>query len=207
MSQAVKSVWEDFKKNFPLKDLVAGFLIPKALLFAGIAYGAVPAGAAAAMLWSVTVVAVSRARRGRANIFAVLAMIAISARVVVVVAGRNPVLYIYAQAMESAIYGAAFLISLMFKRSLMQLFVEAANVRIPEEVKRSVYYRKAWNIVTAVWGGTYICTALIIVLFRMVSMKAAAAIDILSNWPVTIALILFTAAFPRIYWTRKRCIK
>jgi hypothetical protein len=196
-------VWEDFRGNLPWKDLLLGFLAPKAMLFAGISAHRVFIGAVAAAVWSIAVFWMTLARSKRVNVFAVLAMIAIVARVAVILASRSPVLYIYAQAIESGLYGSVFMLSLLLPRSLIQLFAEGSGVKIPERVKSSAYYRMAWQVITATWGLAYLATAAVLVTFRMVSLKWAAAIDILSNWPVTIGLILFTVTFPRWYWTRK----
>lgn len=195
--------WEDFKSNFPWKDLVVGFLVPKAILFAGISARMVLPGAVAATAWSVAVVCVTRVKTGRASIFAILAMISIAARVAAILTTGSGAFYIYAQAVESGLYGAAFLLSLLLPRSLIHIFAEESGAKIPEKVMASAYYRSAWQIITAVWGVTYIAVAAMLVAFRMVSLRWAAAIDVLSNWPVTIGLILFTVAFPRRYWTEK----
>lgn len=183
--------------------MVVGFLIPKAILFIGISLRMLFAGAAAAVCWSAGTLWVSRLRSGRTNIFAVLALIMIASRVVVILASRSPTLYLFAQALENALYGAAFFLSLAFPRSFIQLFAEASGARIPEAVRNSHYYCRAWRIITAVWAGVYMLAAVVLVMIRMGSMRSVAIIDMLANWPITIGLIAFTVIFPRRYWTKK----
>jgi hypothetical protein len=112
-------------------------------------------------------------------------------------------LYILTQALDYAFYGALFLLSLFARRSIVQVFAETYSVKVPAKVAASGYDRSAWRIVTAVWGAAYMVAAAALTACRMVSMKAAAAIDIVTNWPLTCALILFTVVFPRRYWTGK----
>jgi len=183
--------------------MVVGFLIPKAILFAGISLRMLLAGAFAATLWSLAVFWIARARSGKINVFAVLAVIMIVARVIVILASKSPALYLFAQALESAFYGAAFFLSLLLPRSFIQLFAEASGARVPESIRASVYYHRAWNIITAVWAGVYMLTALVLVTVRMSSLKSVAIVDMLANWPITIGLIAFTVLFPRWYWTKK----
>jgi hypothetical protein len=137
------------------------------------------------------------------NVFAILALVMIVARVMVILASKSPSLYMFAQALEWAFYGLAFLASLLLPRSFIQLFAEASGTRIPEAVRQSAYYRRAWNIVTASWGVVYMLTAAALVVLKAASLKFAAAVDMVSGWPITIGLIAFTVSFPRWYWTKK----
>jgi len=198
----MKRGWEDFKKHFPWQEMTIGFLIPKAIFFIGIGWNMLYPSAVVATGWCLAVFWVSYMRHRAVNIFAVLAVIVIVVRIVVVLASKSPVLYMYAQALDSASYGVAFLGSLFFPRSLIQLFAEASSVTIPEAVRGSVYYVKGWRIVTSVWGMVYMILAVLLVLLRSVSMKAAALIDIIASWPTLVVLIAFTVLFPRWYWSR-----
>lgn len=183
--------------------MTVGFLVPKAILFAGISRHRLFAGAAAAMAWSLGVCVFTFVRSRKTNIFAVLAAILIFVRVVVILLSKSPALYLFAQALESALYAAVFFISLVFPRSIIQLFAEASNVRIPEKIRSSAFYRKAWQIVTAVWATAYLIVAILLVTLKMASMRVAAIIDMASSWPLTAFLIAFTVAFPRRYWTKR----
>jgi hypothetical protein len=199
----VNRSWEDFKKSFPWKAMTVGFLIPKAILFIGISRGMLPAGAAAAMVWSLAVCWLTLARDKKINIFAVFAVIMILARVIVILVSKSPALYLYAQALESALYAAAFFASMAFPRSIIQMFAEESGVHIPSKVRNSEYYRRAWQIVTCVWASVYLIVAVLLAMLKMGSLKSVAVIDMLSSWPITIILIAFTVIFPRRYWTKK----
>ena len=195
--------WEDFKKSFPWKDMVIGFLIPKALLLIGISLRMLFAGAAAAMAWSLAVLGIAFIRDRKVNIFAVFAVIMILARVIVILASSSPALYLFAQSLESALYAAAFFASLAFPRSIIQLFAEQTGAKIPEKIRASEYYHKAWQIITAVWAFVYLLVAVLLVMLKISSQKSVAIIDMLASWPVTIVLVAFTVIFPRWYWTKK----
>jgi hypothetical protein len=183
--------------------MVVGFLVPKAILFIGISRGIFFAGAIAAMAWSLAVCWLTLARDRKINIFAVFAVIMILARVIVILVSRSPALYLFAQALESALYAAAFFASMAFPRSIIQMFAEESGVHIPSKVRTSVYYRKAWQIVTGVWAGVYLFVAVLLAMLKMGSLRSVAIIDMLSSWPITIVLIAFTVIFPRWYWTKK----
>lgn len=194
--------WEDFKKRFPWKEMTIGLLIPKALLFIGISQRRLFAGALAAMAWSLAILGIAVIRSRKVNIFAIFAVIMILVRVIVILASESPALYLFAQSLESALYAAAFFASLAFPRSIIQLFAEEAGVVIPEKIRSSEYYRRAWQIVTAAWAGVYLLVAILLAMLKMGSLKSVAVIDMLSSWPITIVLIAFTVIFPRWYWTR-----
>jgi hypothetical protein len=183
--------------------MTVGFLIPKAILFIGISRGVLFAGAIAAMAWSLAVCWLTLARDQKINIFAVFAVIMILARVIVILVSKSPALYLFAQALESALYAAAFFVSLAFPRSIIQMFAEESGVHIPDNIRTSGYYRKAWQIVTSVWAGVYLFVAILLAMLKMTSLKSVAVIDMLSSWPITIVLIAFTVIFPRLYWTKK----
>ena len=195
--------WEDFKKAFPWKEMTVGFLIPKAIIFLGITWHKLIASAILAMAWSLAVCAITYIRNRKTNIFAVFAVIMILARVIVITVSKSPALYLFAQGVESGLYAAAFFVSLAFPRSIIQMFAEESGVRIPDNIRASAYYHKAWQIVTSVWATVYLFTAVLLVILKLASLKSVSIIDMLASWPITAGLIAFTVIFPRWYWTRK----
>ncbi|MFH1190221.1 MAG: hypothetical protein V1682_05975 [Candidatus Omnitrophota bacterium] len=198
----MSSGWNDFKKHFPWKAMTVGFLIPKGMLFLGISMDLLFPGALLAVLWCIAV-SVAAYLNGRGyNIFVFFALAMIFLRVVVILASRSPALYLLAQALDSALYGLIFLISLLFPRSLIQLLAEASGAAIPDTIRNSPYYVKAWRIVTVVWGVTFILLAVILAVLKMGSLKSVVVVDILASWPPTVVLVAFTVLFPRWYWKR-----
>ena len=109
-------------------------------------------------------------------------------------------MYLYVLALDNLIVGVIFMASLLFKRSLMQMFADSASAQMPQEILRSVYYGKAWRIVTFVWAIVYILFALVLVLLKACNLKIVGLIDMLAGWPLMIILFLFTLKFPAWYW-------
>jgi uncharacterized membrane protein len=126
----------------------------------------------------------------------------ILARVVVVLAGKNPKMYLYVLALDNFIVGLAFLISLLFRRPLIQLLADSVKTRIPQEIQYSSYYGKAWKIVTFVWAIVYLLFAFALVILKAGNLKVVGLIDMLGHWPLVFCLFIFTLKFPGWYWKR-----
>jgi len=200
MNKNSEATWKSFKENFPWKDMFLGFLIPKVFFLYGARHGAPFLWGAIAIAWCVGVFYLHQVRTHKVNFFAIFAVIMIMARIIVVIAAENPRMYLYVLALDNFIVGVIFMVSLLFKRSLMQMFADSASVQMPQEILASVYYGKAWRIVTFVWAIVYILFALALVLLKACNLKIVGLIDMLASWPLTIVLFIFTLKFPAWYW-------
>ncbi|MBN2452792.1 MAG: hypothetical protein JXB40_00830 [Candidatus Omnitrophica bacterium] len=180
--------------------MTIGFLIPKAIFFIGISRGMLFAGSFFALIWCLGVLVVAYAREHKINVFAVIAVLMIFMRIAVVLASKSAALYLFAQAADSVLCGIIFLVSLFFPRSLIQILAEASGVAMPAEIRLSPFYKKAWQIITFVWGAAYMFFAVLLVTLNLTNLKAAAAIDIVAGWPFTAIMVAFTVIFPRWYW-------
>jgi hypothetical protein len=194
------STWKSFKDNFPWKDMFLGFLIPKVFFLYGAHRGMPFLWGAIAVVWCVGVFYLHQVRTHKVNFFAIFAVIMIIARIIVVIAQKNPRMYLYVLALDNLIIGVIFMASLLFKRSLIQIFADSASAQMPQEILRSVYYGGAWRIVTFVWAIVYILFALMLVLLKACNLKIVGLIDMLAGWPLMIILFLFTLKFPAWYW-------
>lgn len=197
-----QSTWKSFKENFPWKDMLLGFLIPKVIFLYGFRHGTPFLWGAIALVWCVGIFYFHQVRTHKANFFAVFAVIMILARIIVVIAAKNPKLYLFVLALDNLIVGIIFMSSLLFKRSLMQMFADSASAQIPQEILRSTYYGKAWRIVTFVWAAVYIIFAIALVLLKACNLKIVGLIDMLASWPLMVVLFIFTLKFPAWYWKK-----
>ncbi|MFH1440516.1 MAG: hypothetical protein ABIH18_00515 [Candidatus Omnitrophota bacterium] len=195
-----ESTWKHFKNNFPWKDMFLGFLIPKAFFLYGARHSMPFLWGAIALAWCVGVFYLSHLKAHKVNFFAIFAVIMIIARIIVVIAGKSPRMYLYVLALDNFVVGIIFMASLLFKRSLMQLFADSASAQVPQEILHSVYYGKAWKIVTFAWAIAYILFALVLVLLKSCNLRIVGLIDMLAGWPLVIALFIFTLKFPAWYW-------
>lgn len=195
-------MFEDLKR-FPWKDAILGFIIPKIILLIGISKGLILAGGSAAMLWCICVFWYGHVRAKKVNIFAILAVVMIIARIIVVMASQNPAFYLIVQALDNASLGAMFLVTLLMKRSFVQLFVEESGITVPAHIKNSPYYSRAWRILTAMWGASCFAFAVILVLLKIGDLKLVAQIDLFGGWALSLILVIMTVRFPRWYWNIK----
>lgn len=200
---AASNSWKDFKKSFPWRAMVIGLLVPKGMLLGGISLNAIFPGAMMAIAWCLTIFLIDHLRKRKANIFAILALVMIFLRVVVILMSRNPVFYLFAQALDSALYGLIFLISALFPCSIVQLFAEASGMVVPDAIRNSCYYGRAWCIISVAWGVAFLLMALLLAVLNIGSMKLVAVVDMLVSWPLMIVMMAFTVIFPKWYWTKK----
>ncbi len=194
------STWKSFKDNFPWKDMLLGFLIPKVFFLYGARHGMPFLWGAIAVAWCVGVFYLKQVRTHKVNFFAIFAVIMIMARIIVVLAGKSPKMYLYVLALDNFVVGIIFMASLLFKRSLMELFADSVSAQAPQEIVRSAYYGKAWRIVTLVWATTFLLFALALVLLKACNLRIVGLIDMLASWPLLVVLFLFTIKFPAWYW-------
>ncbi len=195
-----QSIWKSLKENFPWKDMFLGFLIPKVFFLYGTRHGIPFFWGAIAVVWCVGVFYIHQLRTHKANFFAIFAVIMIMARIIVVIAAKDPRMYLYVLALDNFIVGVIFMASLLFRRSLMQMFADSASAQIPQEIQRSAYYGKAWRIVTFVWAAVYVIFAIALVLLKACNLKIVGLIDMLASWPLMVILFIFTLKFPGWYW-------
>ena len=194
------STWESFKENFPWKDMFLGFLIPKVFFLYGARHGMPFLWGAIAVVWCVGVFYLHQVKTHKVNFFAIFAVIMIMARIIVVLAEKDPRMYLYVLALDNLVVGVIFMASLLFKRSLMQMFADSVSAQIPQEIRRSVYYGKAWRTVTFVWAIAYILFAVALALLKACNLRIVGLIDMLASWPLMAVLFLFTIKFPAWYW-------
>ena len=141
------------------------------------------------------------------NIFAVLATTVNLIEIIGTLMTRNHDFYLAGAAIDSFLYAILFLGSLLLARSLMQLLVEATpqGDKFSESFRQQPMYRKAWQIVTAVWGVAYLIRAGLLVWGQInLSLELFLTIRTLSNFPLFIGLMVFSYWFPARYWKKRR---
>ena len=195
-----ESIWKGLKDRFPWKDMFFGFLVPKVFFLYGARRGMPLLWGAIAIAWCVGIFYLNQVRAHKINFFAIFAVIMILARVVVVLVEKNPMMYLYVLALDNLVVGVIFMASLLLKRSMMQMFADSVSAQPPQEILRSVYYGRAWKIVTFVWAIVYILFALALVLLKCCNLRIVGLIDMLASWPLVIVLFIFTLKFPAWYW-------
>lgn len=197
-----QSSWQVFRRSFPWKDVTLGFLIPKMIFLYGLNRKAPFFWGGIAITWCIVVFLIGQRRTRKVNIFAILSVVLILVRILVVIAQRDPRLYLILVALDELIFGLIFLVSLFFRCSIIELFVDYLGIKVPEEILRSKYYSRTWRIITAVWGCAYLLFALVLALLNVNDLKAVGRIDMFAWLPVLVVLFIFTIVFPRWYWKK-----
>ncbi|MDD5596235.1 MAG: hypothetical protein PHY94_08365 [Candidatus Omnitrophica bacterium] len=204
MGQKDPTLWESLLNSFPWSDMIMGFLIPKMIFLYGLNRKMPFLWGGIALVWCVVVFFMKHVKSHKVNIFAILGVVMILIRIIVVIAQRDPRMYLFLLALDNIIIGVICIVSLFFRSSIMQFFAESLNTRVPEKIKQSVYYPRAWRIVTAVWGLVYVLFSLALVLLQANNLKLVGTIDMLASWPLMIVLFIFSIQFPKWYW-KKYC--
>ena len=202
MEEKSLSLWESLLKSFPWKDMTLGFLIPKIIFLYGLSQKMPFLWGGIALTWCAVIFFMGHVKTRKVNIFAILGVVMILIRIIVVITQRDPRMYLFLLAMDNIIIGAICIVSLFFRRSIMQLFAESMDTRVPEKIKQSVYYSMAWRIVTAVWGLVYVLFSLALVLLKANNLKIVGTIDMLASWPLMFVLFIFSIQFPKWYWKK-----
>jgi hypothetical protein len=195
---------EIFRRSLPWKDVTLGFIVPKAIFYISMNKAWLTTGVLVAILWCVGVFAAKYLRARKVNWFALLALATIVVQMIPVVIKHNPNLHFVAVSLNTMLYAAVFLISIIMRKPLIQFFAEAGGAKehIPPAVVASPSYLGAWMIITGVWAIVYFVQAAILLLLALQKSHMLIPVDILFGWPTTIVLILFSMEFPKWYWRK-----
>jgi len=202
MEQKAPSLWQALAKSFPWADMTFGFLIPKIIFLFGLNRKMPFFWGAIALLWCIGVFFIGKVKTRTVNIFAILAVLMILIRIIVVIAQKDPKMYLFLLALDNILIGSICLISLFFRKSAAQFFAEGMRVHVPEKIRQSQYYASAWRIVTAVTGLIYMLFSLALVVLKTNNLAIVGQIDMFASWPLLIIVFIFCIQFPKWYWKR-----
>jgi len=191
-----------FFSSVPWSDIILGFAVPKIIFYVSMDKPWVWAGGLIACLWCSVLLAYQYLSQRKINIFAILAFVMILIQMVPVVIKNDPIQNFKWGAFDCVLYGSLFLVSIIVRKPLMQIFAERTGIRekLPSYVIKSPHYVKAWFIISAVWAFIYIAEGIILYILADIRSPALVPFDILSSWPTLLTLIYFSIIFPRWYW-------
>ncbi len=208
--QRSQSWWQLLIQNFPVRQFILGALIPLMIFYIFKSFGQPLAGALLAGSWGLGVVLVVYWRTRRIELFAGLATTLAVIELVTTAITRSPAFFLASASIDSAAYGFIFLSSLLFSRPVLQLMAEetVGIETFSGNLRRSPPYRTAWQILTTVWGGVYLCKAILLVLLQLrLPLEVFLVFRTLLGWPVWAILFSFSFWFPGWYWRRVRVIR
>lgn len=199
------SWWQVMLKTFPMGQFILGALIPTILFLIFHKLGHPLQGAVIGSVWGLGVVLVNYWRSRRIDPLAAFGTALTVVQLIGTLITHNPALYLASSAIHSAIFGFLFLGSLLFPRSLIQVFVETSTTKKFSEFRQSRPYRTVWRIITAVWGGVLLLRAILLVIFQIrLPLSAFLAFQNITDFPLTFALFAFSFWFARQYFNRLR---
>ena len=196
------SEWEIFKKSVPWRDITLGFLVPKIIFYISMNKPWLFAGILVSMVWCIGLFLIQYLRSRRINWWALAALAMILIQMIPVLIKNDPNMNFIAGAFNNLLLGAVFLVSILIRKPIMQVFAEKAGARrqIPDAILQSQYYGKAWVIVTAAWAAVYIAEAVVLLFLVLNKSEAIVLFDVAAGWPTVVLMIFFSVKFPALYW-------
>jgi intracellular septation protein A len=159
-------------------------------------------GAILAGTWALAASAVKFARERRVNIYAMIVAGFSAIGLIGTIISHSPTFYLASPIISDLVLAVVFLGSLLFSRSLIQIFAEYETKNLfPPELRMHPRYADAWRILTAGWGILSLSQALLrMVLLRSVSATLYYTVSSIYGNISTPLFLIFTFWFPRWYW-------
>lgn len=196
------SEWAVFKRSVPWRDITLGFLVPKIIFYISMNKPWLFAGVLVSMAWCIGLFLIQYLRSRRINWWALAALAMILIQMMPVLVKNDPNMNFIAGALGNLLLGAVFLVSILIRKPIIQVFAEKAGARaqVPDAILQSPYYGKAWAIVTAAWAAVYIAEAAVLLLLVLNRSEAVIFFDVAAGWPTVVLMIFFSVKFPALYW-------
>lgn len=103
---------------------------------------------------------------------------------------------------DNAAVAVLFLGSLLTRTPLILAMLDRDTLEvIPEKIRQSSYYLKAWRLVTWLWGLLYVVQVFILAILFYHHLPGAEAVDYLLGWPIVAVFLVLSVMLPRWYWT------
>lgn len=146
--------------------------------------------------------AVKFARVRRVNIYAMIVAGFSAIGLIGTIISRSPAFYLASPIVCDLVLAAVFLGSLLFSKSLIQVFAEYETKDFfPPALRMHPRYAEVWRILTAGWGFLSLSQALLrVILLRSVPPALYYTISSLYGNISTPFFLVFTFWFPRWYW-------
>ena len=196
----LKSLISLVAKSAPWRDFFTGLFIPLTLLQFFIGLKEPMLGIALASGWCVLMLIIDWVKTKKLSIFSLITLIMIILNTAPAFLKTHLNLQLYVKTGDNLIFAGIFLISILMGKPFILNFVpKEAQEKIPEKVRATSYYMKSWNIVSAVWGFTYLLSSIILVYLESIKSPHIHFVDFLFTWPIIMFLLVFSVLFPKMY--------
>jgi len=186
--------------------ILIGAVAPTLIYYVGRRWGMGLEGAILASLWGLGVMAWFYWRLREIDGSSAMGAAYCIAGLVGMLITRSQAGYLDAPIASDFLMGSVFLVSMPFRRPLIQALAEQLSAKdtFSDELRGSRFYRPLWLRLSLVWGGAYFCRGLCSwVVLAAAPIEAYLAVRVALDWPLTAALIAFSFWYPGRYWGRK----
>ena len=157
--------------------------------------------------WSVALLLFYWLKMRRVNIFSAIAAGISAIGLICTVITRSTSYFLLSPVASDVLVGSAFFGSLLFGKPLIQIFAEYTVKDVfPEELKKKPKYKKAWVILTLLWGCASIAQALLRVILYYYDHSPNKvlyySIGTIYGSISTPLFLIFSVWFPKWYWKR-----
>lgn len=186
--------WKHVREG--VAGLVLGSLLPVGLFYLVYRNFGFVAAVVAVLGWSTGVFVFHLRRTGAHDVFSATTFGFACVKALAGVVSGNPLVYLAWPSLENLIYGTAFFGSALAGRPLLALYAQRLYP-IPDEVRTSPAFRRAFLIASAAWLVGHGCRAILrLWLLQTLPLEVYLVADTVAGWPINGALVGFTAWYP-----------
>ncbi len=176
--------------------LVLGSVLPVVVFYVGLQRLGFSAAVVLVLTWSAVVFVGHFRRTGSADIFSATTFAFACVKAAAGLASQNQTLYLAWPSLENMIYGTVFFGSALLGHPILALYAERIYP-IPESVRSSRTFRRAFLIVSAGWLVGHVCRALVrLWLLSHLPLEIYLIADTVAGWPINVSLVALTTWFP-----------
>jgi hypothetical protein len=177
--------------------LVLGSLLPVVLFYITTQTWGFTWGVLVVLTWSALVFVWHRRRTGGADVFSATTFGFACTKALAGVVSQNQTLYLAFPSLENLVYALAFFGSALLGKPLLSLYAQRLYP-IPESVRATDTFRRAFLVASAVWliGLTLRATIRLVLLGMELPLGVYLVADTVAGWPINSFLVAFTAWYP-----------
>lgn len=193
-------------KNIFNKDFILSAIIPIMLFYIFSKGGSTLEGIIISGIWSVGLVLVNLIREREFNALATMSATFSGIGLIGTIISKNPEFYLVSPIVQDILFAIIFFVSLLFKKSLIQIIVEQSFFKnAPDKLKSSTMYTRVWKILSIGWGFLNISQAIVrIILLYTVSVDSYYAISTAYGSISGPLMIGFSIIFPQWYFKKSK---
>jgi len=176
--------------------MLMGTALPVAVFYVTLKTISFPVAVLVVLGWSSAIFTWHWRRTRRADVFSATTFGLACVKATAGLVSEDLRLYLAWPSLENMIYASAFLGSALVGKPLLALYAQRLYP-IPPSVRASPEFRQAFLVVSAAWFCGHSLRALLrLYLLDTLPLELFLITDTVAGWPISAALIAFTAAYP-----------